>query len=512
MILTFILCVIFLVWLFTYLHRNLSVGAAILSPIFYFTCLWFLAFPLHAYFLHQGWVDTQQRVVLSQNNLIGSVWLSLFSILLVCLGALWKRPLHAAVQTSTANVDDSAKEGWLAIMIIVLMLLGGYFLTQTVFKAGSFIPFIGNEQNEARIGKGPLFFLSDLFVYGLIAAIPVVLELRRWSFTRVLFLLMFVAGLAFAVYMGIVTTSRRTIVLPLFALALAWLYQRRDINAALAIVLLASTVYAAPALQTLRYVLTPQPTIDLQPTPDFQPTPGLQSMPAPQLVPARYCRPIGHVTAPQKAVTILDPNGRERELSGLAAQVARKLCDVDNYGSYIFIQTVASSYGLADHLASYLRKATPVEMAIGIDQGVALAFNLFLAIIPRAVWDDKPLHYGSVAEQKWLYPHMYDIHQVTMTLPPSFIVDFLFGFGVPSLVILCFGLGRLLAWTHTSLLKGLRPDNRLRFVLGLFLMAYLFNVVRGGTGFVQSLVPMFAVLALMHGVRPLGQLFTRSSA
>ena len=475
------------------LGRRMSLGGSLLSPIFYFAALSWLAFPLHAFLLYQGWADTQQQVVFSQKDLTAALWLSLACLLVVYWGARLSSSPRLA-RTSEAREGDGVRLGRLSFAITALIMLAVFFLMQTIFKTGSFMPFVGNEQNEIRVGNGPLFALSELFVYGLIAAVPGILEPRRWTPSRVVFLLAFAAGLGLAVYMGIALTSRRIIALPLFALALAWLYTRRRINTVLAALLITATVVGTPSLQALRYALAPTQT------------------PSETEVIVGHCRLVGQHPAPQRALVITSASGSEREISDPAARVARELCDPANNSTYFFVQTVASTYGMADHLAAYWRKATPMELATGIDRGIAWTYNLLLALVPRAIWSDKPMQYGSVAEQRWLYPHMYESSEVTMTLPPSFIIDFLFGFGLVSLFALCFGLGRLLAWAHTGLHRGLHADNRMHFILSVFLMAYLFNLVRSGTGFAQPLIQMLLVLVLMYGMRPLRQLFTRPSA
>ncbi len=480
----------FITWILYDLEKKNSLGDTILSPIFYFSCLWFLAFPLHAWLLYQGWVDTQQHVVLTEKALANAVWVSLLSLLVVYAGVRTGRSFQS--EPSFEFRQPNLKQGRVSLVIVVLILLAVIFLKQTVFEHGTFKPFIGNEQNESRVGSGPLFVLSELFNYGLIAATPVLLT----SGQRRVLLLIFVVGVVLAFYMGIVLTSRRVIVLPLFVLTLAWLYIYRKhprVRVVLGAALLASTVFSVPALQYMRYIATPQVRMEKSIVDDS--TPQIQM----ERSIADYCRWIDRTPTTQKAVTILDAKGAERTISGISASVATRLCDKSSFIIYTSTQNIASSYGLFDHLATFLNKATPLELIVGVDHGIAWSYNVALALVPRAIWQDKPMHYGSVAIQKWLYPGMYDVNLVTTTLPPSFAVDFLYGFGLPSLLILCFALGRLLALAHVWLLSGPQPGNNIRFVVGLCLMAYMFNIVRSGTGIVQALIPMLAILLLIYG-------------
>jgi hypothetical protein len=490
MILLFFISLSVLLIIFNDLKRNSSVCDAVLSPMFYFALLWFLAFPLHAWMLYEGWVDTQQHALLTQRSLKTAVWLSLAILLVVYYGVRSARP--SQIEQPTIPNAVGMKLGRILLILSLMIALALYFLMQSVFDKSNFTPFIGNAQNEFRVGRGPLFLLSELFIYGLIAAIPALLASSRRCSLWLLFLLVFATGIVLTLFMGIALNSRRIIVAPLFALALAWLYTSVDIRrfrGALMALLLAGTVLLAPYFQILRYAGTP-------PTLSEKRIDQVKNIPS-------YVRLIGGVPTPQKFVVILEANGIERNISGLSARIAMELSDPCNYKAYAFLQNIFSSYGLVDHLATFLDKASSSELLFGVDHGISWSYNMALALVPRAIWKEKPLHYGSVAMQKWLYPDMFKNSAVTMTLPPSFIVDFIYGFGGLSLLALSFGLGRLLAWSHSCLLNGLQPSNQVRFVIGLFLISYMFNIFRCGTGFVQALIPLLVVIVLFYGIKPL---------
>lgn len=497
MIFSLVLSILFIGVLFFDLSRRMSFGRAILSPIFYFSCLWFMAFPLHACLLFYGWVDTQQKVVIHQGDMIAAVWLSLASLFVVYCGTRTAR-VPMATQSFVDNKVDNRRLCIVSAAIAALIVLAIIFLSQIASERGVLLAFSGNEQNEARVGSGPLFMLAELFIYGLIGAVAALLSADRRKGFWVLLLIIFAAGLILAAYMGIVLTSRRIIVLPLFALALAWLYtycKRPRLCIVLGVSLLAGTIIATPALNSLRYVAAPPP---------IEARGGNAAS-----VVIGHCRWVGHTPVPQQAVTILDANGKERMLSGFSAHVAMKFCDQPLPGVYLFTQAIASSYGLVDHLATFLHKARLSEILGGVDHGVAWSYNVVLALVPRAIWEEKPLHYGSVAIQKWLYPEMYKDNPVTMTLPPSFIVDFLYGFGLPSLLALCFTLGRFLDMCHVWLISGLQNRKYTRFIIGLFVMSCMFNVVRGGTGFIQSIIIMISISAFMYCDEEIRNFFIR---
>ncbi|WP_331864933.1 hypothetical protein [Thiomicrospira sp.] len=469
-----------------------------ISPVFYFALLWWLAFPLHAYLIYQGWVDTQQQVVVTSADIIIALWLSLLSMGVVYWGAV------AGLRKNVRHVNNACNAGSIERVLIVelmLIILAFYFLARTVFDSGEFIPFVGNDQNENRVGNGPFYLLSELFIYGLIASTPLIFASTRLNPRRLLFLGVIAVGIMLAVYMGIVLNSRRFIVFPLFVLVLAWLYLSGMKYRKLAALVIIGTILSAPFLQALRYSLTPteapEQALENESFVDDQ----LQYKPEDY---ANYCRYIYNHPSPQLQVLVTDRDGLERRLPHAAASVAGYLCEPGStrYASYSFIQNIASSFGGIDHLATFIHKSTLIEKIIGVDQGTAWSYNLLLATIPRSIWEEKPLHYGSVAIQKWLYPHMYENSDITMTLPPYFIVDFMFGFGFLSLLVLSYGLGRILAWSHLVLASALLSQNMLRFIFALFVMAYMFNLVRAGTGIIQPFLPILVVIMLMYGIRP----------
>lgn len=490
------------------LKKNNNSNSVAISPVFYFALLWWLAYPFHAYLIYQGWVDTQQQVVVTSEDIIIALWLSFLSMGVVYWGAvvgLRKKPTPASNASNACN-DYSIER--VTIVELILILMAFYFLARTVFDAGEFIPFVGNDQNESRVGNGPFYLLSELFIYGLIASTPLIFASTRLNPRKLLFLGVFGVGIILAVYMGIVLNSRRLIVFPLFALVLAWLYLSGMKYRRFAALVIIGTILSAPLLQAVRYSFTPTEVPEQALETESIVKDRLQYNPEASIEDyANYCRYIYAHPSPQLQILVTDSDGLERRLPQAAASVAEYLCEPGStrYAAYSFIQNIASSFGGIDHLATFIHKSSLIEKIFGVDKGAAWSYNLLLAAIPRSIWEEKPLHYGSVAIQKWLYPHMYENSDITMTLPPYFIVDFMFGFGFISLLGLSYGLGRMLAWSHLVVASALSSQNKLRFIFALFVMAYMFNLVRAGTGIIQPLLPMFVVIMLMYGIRPFRQ-------
>jgi hypothetical protein len=132
---------------------------------------------------------------------------------------------------------------------------------------------------------------------------------------------------------------------------------------------------------------------------------------------------------------------------------------------------------------------------LGIDQGKSWAYNTFLGLVPRAVWPDKPIAYGSVKQQEYIYPEWFESgHSKGAIIPVSFAVDFLFGFGVAGAVVLS-----LLAGAALGVLQRRLWDQSAEAVvvaLSLYSYVFLFNFVRGGTGIAQGVVMLLIVFLI----------------
>ena len=470
-----IISIFFLAYMFYRMQENTGLSTVIVSPIFYFSVLWFVAFPLHAYLLNSGWVDTQQTVVFTQQNLFVAVIVSMLALYLVWLGA---RPKYQNNHLVGVKLTTTLKEVTPRMILVVSVLMGLalLFLKVVFFSDGSWSPFVSNEQNEARVGKGPLFFLSELFLLGLIGVLPFILRFEFRSKNWIILVSVFILGFALSIIMGIALTSRRVIVVLLFALILGWIYRKPNGKSVLAMFLIVTTFVAAPFLQHLRYMMVAT-TYETQ---------------------TSFCGIQEGQLTPQRSIVILNKDGELRRLSDTDNRIVRWLCGPSGYRSYLYIQNIASSFGLIDHLATYLSKASTKEILLGVDYGEAWSYNAILGWIPRVIWKDKPLQYGSVAVQKWLYPDLYKNTKVTFTLPPSFIVDFLFGFGIFVAGIILFWFGRFLSFVHELLLY--RNDKfPVGFAFGIFVMCFLFNFIRAGTGMIPGVSTMIIVLVLMHG-------------
>ena len=167
----------------------------------------------------------------------------------------------------------------------------------------------------------------------------------------------------------------------------------------------------------------------------------------------------------------------------------------DSYWINFTLVTMGSTFEGVDHLANYLDKVSTTQLFTGVDHGVAWIYNSGLSLVPRVIWESKPLLYGSVAEQYFLYPEMYKSGAGQTTLPPGIVIDSLYGFGLLSMFAFAFIYAKVF-----SLIDRILFVNKSRAGLPLLFSSviyiYMFNVVRGGTSIIMMLV-MLLVFALV---------------
>jgi hypothetical protein len=328
-------------------------------------------------------------------------------------------------------------------VVLLFVGLAWVFLFNTAITSEGFRPFHGNEQNEARVGSGPFFMFQDLFLYAFIAYIAAVPGQHQANSKHPWLKWIVILTIITSLVMTVAIASRRLITTIIFALVVSYILRRRR-GTVLAILVIAGSVIAASLLDAFRYI----------------------------------------------DITALD---------GSLQSIANAFSS--SFGSRRFWTSLSSSFEGVDHLAAFIEKAGAEGLLIGVDRGVAWIYNAFLGLVPRAIWGTKPELYGSVAEQFFLYPWMYVNGPAQATFPSGFVVDFTFGFGMAVGLFLAFFLGRMLKVLSVQLWS---PHSNIAIrIIPLFVFVNLFNVVRGGTGFLQSLIILIIVASFVIGFRPM---------
>lgn len=155
------------------------------------------------------------------------------------------------------------------------------------------------------------------------------------------------------------------------------------------------------------------------------------------------------------------------------------------------IVAIGSTFEGIEYLARYLDVVSDTQLVFGVDYGVAYLFNAVLALIPRFIWLGKPEVYGSVAIQDFLYSSGFGV----TTLPSGIVVDALFGFGLIGVCGYAFIVAGFLSWVERVLFQQIYQSSVMRAVAA-FSYAWMFNLVRGGTGILQALLLVVVFLLI----------------
>jgi len=428
--------VVFLLWAIDFPKRPPL--QSILNHFWYFSLLWLFFFPIRAALISEKMIDLQVDRNWVDDQLFFSLLIAFGFWLASYFGYISSRVVSAHLNPIVPVEEKWTQRAWL--VSILFLVAAWVFAAINLMQDGALRPFQGNEQNEERTGAGYLFMFSELYLLAFIAYIGTRMNHRRATgWTRAMDLVLI--GLVFvtSVILTVGLASRRLVAAVILCLLIVYLAKRGK-GAWIALISVAMTSVAAPVVPILRYM---------------------------------------------EVGAFLSPGAR---------WVSRFS---DAFELRFFLTNVSSSFEGIDHLAAFVERASWGSLLLGVDGGIAWLFNTFLGLVPRAIWPDKPELYGSVAEQYFLYPWMYVDGPATTTLPPSYITDFSFGLGILVGLCLAFGLGRLFKALQDYLWDG-RYLGPIR-AFSLFCFLNMFNVLRGGTGFIQSLIMLLAVMALMFG-------------
>ncbi len=415
-------------------RKHRSVGDLWVSPFWYFTLLWVLAFPLRAWLLGSGAIVTQSQRTFDADELAVALGLAI-----VVWAAVWTGYARARPSCPPAS---EAPPGiiWPCILVIALSI-AGIAVTPTIMDGSQGAP--GHGYFAARMSKGWLFLIPELPTVALTAAAPLFVGRTLRGFPALL---------------AAVTVAS---VVVLAFLLLPYLSTRRHI-ALLAMVAIMTVALGAPRRWKLAAVavlgtILGTPLLDIART--F----------------AGYA--VGKSLADAAVLTLVNfVTGAERM-------------------AYQF----SSTFEGVDHMARLWQVATPSMLLTGIDHGTSWLFNAGLSLLPRAVWPSKPVSNGNIAQQEFLYPELFQSHVPQVAQPPGLVVDYLFGFGLPGALVLALMTGWLLKRLGTLLVDPTAPAAAR--AIALFSFVNMFNLVRGGTGFLNGLVIFLLVTVLMYGPR-----------
>lgn len=426
--------------------RRLPAQRLVLSHFWYFTLIWMAAFPLRAWLIDDGRYVSQVIITGAIKQPGGTA----LALALLVAFAYWLATYggYRAFGRDGHGNPSSGADRAIGFSCLRMFLVGGGWLVVAIGATLYLNPhpasLDGSAYLRSRMGAGLLWMLPELFVPAFIAFLGAV-AVQPQILGRKALVFVFILGVAVSLWLTMMFSSRRlfaAILLGLVAVVVA----RRSRLWPLGAVAVFGSVFGAGVFELVRYI----------------------------------------PSAIQRALQ----DGRS-----IKTLVSATIESVLGGNQLLFLST---SYEGAEHVARILGKADWRELITGVDHGMSWLFNLGLSFVPRAVWQAKPLIYGGLEQMAWLYPSYVRDGLPTTAFPTSFVVDFAFGFGVPFGLILAFFLGRFFRVCEGMLWNRAAHPVSVGFSLVTFI--FMFNVVRGGTVFGQTLVVFAVVAASMYGV------------
>jgi hypothetical protein len=514
--------------------RRYGTASGLCSFLTYFIFIWTICFPARAFLIHYWTIPTQAVGAWSENELALAMLCAIVSLGLIIVGFMAVPTLTSPPSPPSSGHDENdqlIRQRLLAFLTLASVVALGFALS-LVWKDGTWVYWKSTGLIEQRVGAGPLFLLAELPSFGvflLAAHFSSVRQLRLGPCSLAVGALLISSALVVSSAMA----TRRPIAYICLAAFLVLAIRKQWAKPLLALAMVA-TLLASPILHMFRYACIPclfnqavefradkgasLESILVEVEKDLATRlEGVKSKE--ELTPEDYKKisrvgerwasirsTLGMKTSQEDVSSLRE--SLEKPLSPPQKDAADFLAKVLEDSSKnprtleqpkglrdIFMDLglvgMSSSFEGVDHVATFLQRATAWELTLGVDQGESWAYNAILSLIPRRIWPAKPLIYGSVAQQKFLYPYMFNIDRPQTTLPVSYVVDFLFGFGIVSFALLSVLLGRLLAltqeWTF-SLGNGI-----LLRLIGIYIFMNMFNVIRGGTGVAQGMIMMLVI-------------------
>ena len=431
----------------------------VFSHFWYFTLIWLVSFPLKAIAINSGFVTSAALRELSVEDLTPAVGLSFLLWLGVYVGC-FRSGMRMTAESFNHVARLHGPQATRVALALILSVVVSLPVSVLVYKMNSGASILSGHENPGtgyfsyRLGLGHIFLLAEIVQLTVIAAaIPVLtasLEQRR---PRIALIAFGIAILA-AVPITMLLASRRMLAACLLSLVIVLALRICKLRWLVLIGVL-GTIFGSILLHVVRYAKVPAYASDFHFIGKGQ----------------AFFSSIYHLFRDQ----IADPRG------GL-------------------LKALFDSFEGIEHVAAMIQKAAWQQLVFGIDHGLSWLYNVGLSLIPRAIWASKPVIYGNNAQQYFLYPEWFRDGLMIVAMPPSFVVDFVFGFGILGAVILAVMLGRVLRISENYLTNP--TANLVQRALALFLFINMFNIVRSGTSIVQSLILYGIVVLIIYGWHP----------
>lgn len=417
--------------------KKFGVRSVAISTFWVFTLFYIFSYPIKYTLMVLFDVAIQSPIKPSSHALLFSLLLSFIFWLTIYL--IRRKPRIFKQYRLLAKNQERVKRNWRLwyspsnVALIFISCTSLWFLF-SMWQSANFsltIFYLGNAQNTARVGGGPIFLMYSIYMSAFFVSVFMIKK-RPPGFFWIILSIALINGFLEMKLLG----TRR----PLFFIGYALL-------------LLSYSVKTQKFFPLIAFV------------------PFLMLLLAPI---GQYIRYYGVVF----------------DLLNIPALPKNMV--FDSYWVNYIVVTCGSTFEGIEHLANYLDKVSTTQLFFGVDHGVAWVYNSGLSLVPRAIWESKPLVYGSVAEQYFLYPEMYKSGAGQTTLPPGVILDSLFGFGLISMFVFCYIYAKVFSVIDKILFVN-KPKQGLQLLLAAVVYINLFNLVRGGTGVIMMLVMLLAL-------------------
>ena len=403
-------------------------GQTLVKPIWLFSLYYLLSYPVKYIIIKEGYpiqAPTTPDMYLMDYALIISFlfWIftsSLYFIYTQKSKSLKKRELNL----SNLNNFPQNNKIFNSMVLIMILISAQYYYTMLSSNSFQLINYyVGNEQNEARVGAGLQFMASGLYIIGY-AMYLFAKEPKKGA----IFYIFTISVLIIAFFASILLTTRR----PLFLIIYMWLiffYISKKNNSALFALAIFPiiSILLAPIAQIFRYSFS--------------------------------------------------------EFIGLG-----KLSIEFEY----VIVSIGSTFEGIEYLTRYLEVVNTKQFLLGVDQGIVYAFNTLFSLIPRSVWLSKPETHGTVEIQNFLYGTGF----ASTTLPSGIVVDALYGFGMIGFILYAALTAYILKIIERILFTRNTVHFSMKLALSVYAYVYMFNILRSGTGVIQSIIVLSVIIII----------------
>jgi len=416
-----------------------SGGRAIAGSMFWlFTLYWYVAFPFKAILIVYFDLDLQGTKVFSEASLQLGLVVSYLMWFMIYAGYKHNYEFIVPVKISKGAYLNEVKLELRIIIFVAISILGLFVFLSNFGITINHLSSIEN-QNSSRAGAGLLFSLTSLLIPSSVIYLSFMV-LRKVHFNIspgiVFYSVMFFVSFLLII-LGMVQETRRSMGIAVLGGTLA-LFMINNRYWPLLIFMCMSSIFLSPLLHTLRYAL--------------------------------------HFMSDSSDWNFLS----------------------NAFNLTYFVTNIGSTFEGIDHIAVYINKINWIQFLFGVDMGESWLYNFGGSYIPRLIWESKPLIYGGIKQQEFLYPFMFASTNTPATFPVSFVVDFIYGYGVFFGLLLSYFTGKLLK-IGTRLI--LNPSfNLLSMSITIYTFLYMFNIVRGGTAVVGNTLKFIILVVFVLGL------------